>query len=90
MRQRLPLRLMVPWVGLWLCFWFVPFARTIFNSVHANRIDGHGEWVGLRHFQHVLTDPLYATALRNTALYAIILIAFVVPLALMLAAWLRD
>lgn len=55
--------------------------------------DGFGDptqFVGLRHFQRVATDPFFWNAFKNTVIYTILLVPIQLTLALILALVLND
>jgi multiple sugar transport system permease protein len=58
-----------------------------FTEMRLNRPAGNGAFVGLKHYQRMLTDPIFWLSLRNTAVWVTfsILIEFVVGLVAALA-----
>lgn len=50
-----------------------PLIQNIVNSLHnVDMVTGDGPWVGLANYQHVVHDPLFLLAFRNTIVYALV------------------
>lgn len=50
-----------------------PLIQNIINSLHnVDMVTGDGPWVGLANYQHVVHDPLFLLAFRNTIVYALV------------------
>lgn len=83
------------WVGLpvaaIVCFYILPFLNTFYLSLTNTRpLQTPGPFVGLKNFQYVLSDPLFWSAVRNSVLYAVCVVPFMVMLPLLLALLVRD
>lgn len=74
-----------PGLAITLLFVFYPFLRTIFNSFTNARPFDSGEFVGLQNYATVFADPLFWVAFRNSSLYVICVVPFMVALPLLLA-----
>jgi ABC-type sugar transport system permease subunit len=65
--------LLGPALAIFAGFTLYPVLRTFYNSVHIVRSLGVEEFVGLRNFRDLVTvDPVFWTAVRNTAVFTII------------------
>lgn len=74
-----------PGLAITLLFVFYPFLRTIFNSFTNARPFDSGEFVGLANYATVFADPLFWVAFRNSSLYVVCVVPFMVALPLLLA-----
>ncbi len=60
----------LPMLVIFTAFSWYPITRLVVLSVqHTNLVDPP-TWVGLQNFREVIADPLFATAVRNTAYFA--------------------
>ena len=66
-----------------------PLLGGIRLSLMSDELYGDSNWVGLEHYRELFADERYAIALRNTALYTLLSLAVILPLALLLAQWIR-
>lgn len=78
-----------PDILLFLCFVLVPVARSFILAFQEFRLAGN-IWVGLDNFKYVLTDPVFGAAMRNTALYTLVMVPQNIIVALILASILRH
>jgi len=74
-----------PGLLITIAFVFYPFVRTIYNSLTNATPFNAGQLVGLANYQAALADPLFWIALRNSALYVVCVVPFLVVLPLLLA-----
>ncbi|WP_335935735.1 carbohydrate ABC transporter permease [Streptomyces sp. PTD5-9] len=76
-----------------LCFayfsWW-PIVQSVRLSFQQTNLVDAATWVGLDNFQHVLDDPLLWTAVRNTALFALLALVIGFPLPLFLAVLIAE
>ncbi|HEY6549478.1 MAG TPA: sugar ABC transporter permease [Vicinamibacteria bacterium] len=87
---RPPLALLVPFFAAFAFFWVVPLLAGLQLSLESNALYGPAGFVGLRNYRALAGDRRFALAFFNTALYASLLVATVVPLGLGLAHLLRS
>lgn len=74
-----------PGLVITLLFGFYPFLRTVFNSFTNARPFDNGEFVGLANYANVFADPLFWVAFRNSLLYVVCVVPFMVVIPLLLA-----
>jgi len=79
----------LPTFSLFVVFTLVPVAQAFALSFQSARIVG-GEWVGLANFVTLAEDPVFRQALANTVLYATIVVAAQLPLALVVASLIQP
>lgn len=72
-----------------LVFYIWPIARTFYISFTDSGAFGGQEWTGLENYRSLLTDGAVVGALRNTVVYAF-LVLLVVPLSVVVAALLNT
>ena len=103
-RKRRPARLLgsrwvafgfaAPLIAYLLVFYAYPLVRSIDLSVHDYTIrafvQGNAEFVGLANYVDVVTSPLFAQSLANTALFVGFSILFQYALGLALAVFFRN
>jgi len=70
-------------IGLVFVYW--PFLKTVVTSFTDARPFSAGQFVGLANYADVFSDPLFWVAFRNSFIYAIIVVPFMVVLPLLLA-----
>ncbi len=80
-----PWLFLAPGLVVTLGFVFYPFLRTIYNSFTNARTFDPGHFVGLANYANVFADPLFWVAFRNSALYVVCVVPFMVVLPLLLA-----
>jgi multiple sugar transport system permease protein len=89
LRPHLPAYLMcAPTVILFLVFMAFPIVFVLYTSLL--NWDGitsifDARWVGFENYRNLATDAVWWTAVRNTVLYAVLKLAFELPLALLIA-----
>jgi len=68
-----------------LMFYVWPFINTVVLSFTDARALGGGEFTGVENYQRLLDDPKFWLALRNTALYVVVVVPLLMFLPLLLA-----
>jgi multiple sugar transport system permease protein len=68
-------------IALFALFIVIPVVMSVVLSFTDYAVVGDAEWVGIENYQRVFNDPLFFTAMRNTAVYT----ALFVPLGLVVA-----
>src|SRR5215217_146508 len=84
-----PYFLRAPFFAALALFWLVPLARGFQLSLETNTLFGDPGFAGLANYRDLLSDERYRHALRNTAIYCALVLATVLPFALLLAHALR-
>jgi len=74
-----------PFLALFAVFTAYPLVTSIWLSTRQTFGPGYSRSVGLGNFAQLLSDPLFWTALRNTAVYTFGCVCIQIPLSLMLA-----
>ncbi len=69
--------------------WF-PIIRAFVMSVHETNLVSEPTFVGLSNFTRVLADPLFATAVRNTAWFALLALIIGFPIPIVLAVIMSE
>ena len=87
--MRAPHRLLLPFFAALVVFWLVPLAEGIVMSLRSDTLYGPSHFVGLDHYRALVHDARFQIALRNTALYATLSIALILPTGLFIAHLLR-
>jgi multiple sugar transport system permease protein len=80
-QERLGLRLLLPVLGTIVVFTFIPFVLAIWRALTSNT----GQFVGLANVERALANPLLAESIRQTAIYAAIVLPSEILLGLGLA-----
>lgn len=80
-QERLGLRLLLPVLGTAIVIAFIPFLLAISRALTSNS----GEFIGLANFQRAFANPMLAEAIKQTAIYAAIVLPTQVLLGLGLA-----
>lgn len=93
-------RFRAPWVPwLWVIvpmvvvftFYLFPFMNTFFLSfTNASPLSGQGESVGLQNYRDLLSDPVFWNAVKNSVVYALVVVPLMVILPLLVAVLVRD
>ena len=82
---------LAPWLLMVLLFVLYPqLASLPYTLLDGNLLLGQGRYVGLDNFRAVLADAYFWQALKNTFLYAVILVPVQLFLALLLAVTLNN
>jgi ABC-type sugar transport system permease subunit len=78
--------LAVPKLILFGAIFIIPFFMALWISLHEwNPIQDEKPFVGLSHYEQLLSDPIFHTSIINTTMYAVGLVGIGVPIALFLA-----
>jgi multiple sugar transport system permease protein len=81
---------LAPAAGIFLALALLPIADLVVMSFHDIRwVDGIARWTwtGARHYVALISDPLVAAGLRNTAVFAGLAVAIEMVLGFLLAHW---
>jgi multiple sugar transport system permease protein len=80
----------LPMLAIFTAFSWFPIARLVVLSFqHTNLIDPP-TWAGLQNFRDVINDPLFMTAVKNTAYFAVLALIFGYPIPLMAAVLISE
>ena len=80
----------LPMLVVFTAFSWYPIVRLVILSFqHTNLIDPP-TWAGLQNFRDVLNDPLFATAVKNTAYFAFLALIFGYPIPLIAAVLISE
>ncbi|MGK5733785.1 carbohydrate ABC transporter permease [Streptomyces sp. URMC 124] len=80
-----PWLFLLPGLGTVAAFNLYPFLSTLHKAFTDARTLTPGSWVGLQNFRALLEDEQFWVALRNSALYVVLVVPFTVLLPLLLA-----
>ncbi|MGW7415900.1 carbohydrate ABC transporter permease [Streptomyces sp. NPDC054863] len=80
-----PWLFLAPGLLVTLAFNLYPFLSTVWKSFTDSRTLTEGKFVGLANFQALLSDEQFWVALRNSALYVVVVVPLLVFLPLLLA-----
>ena len=84
-RRFVPWLFLVPGLAIAVVFFLVPFANTLVLSFTDARALGGGHFTGLHNYARLLDDAAFWLSLRNTLLYVVVVVPFMVVLPLLLA-----
>lgn len=75
---------LAPALILFLLFAWWPIINSVLLSFQRVRLQGGGEWIGMRNFERMVADPVFGIAWRNAFEFTILslLIGFLVPVIL--------
>ena len=79
----------LPTFSLFVVFTLLPVAQAFALSLQNATVVG-GEWIGLGNFATLAADPVFRQALGNTVLYATVVVAAQVTLALVVASLIQP
>lgn len=84
--------LVIPAIIHIIIFSYIPMYGVImaFQDFRIGDFPGMSEWVGLRHFQALFSDPSFFLALRNTVVISVLRIIIVFPLPIIFAVMLNE
>lgn len=85
-----PIVFLLPMLLVFGLFSWWPIVRSFVMSVQQTNLVTPAEFVGLDNFRAVLDDPLLATAVQNTAWFAVLALVIGYPVPLMLAVIMSD
>ena len=78
--------ILVPTLFSFFLFWVYPFVGGIWGGFTLwKAFNPHQPYVGLRHYQALMNDPIFITAMKNTFFYALMYLPLAIILALSLA-----
>jgi multiple sugar transport system permease protein len=81
---------LVPLLLIFGVFAWFPIVRAVVMSFQQTNLVSDPTWVGLQNFQHVLADPLFYTAVKNTAWFALLALVIGFPIPLLLAVVMSE
>lgn len=84
-RRFVPWLFLVPGLTIAVVFFLVPFANTLVLSFTNARALGGGQFTGVDNYARLMQDSAFWLALRNTLLYVVVVVPFMVVLPLLLA-----
>ncbi|MCE7987009.1 MAG: sugar ABC transporter permease [Caldilinea sp. CFX5] len=77
---------LTPMTVIFLLFWIYPIVRGIWGSFTLWRaFNPVAPWVGARHYEGLLTDPIFLKALQNTFYFALLYLPAAIVVALVVA-----
>jgi multiple sugar transport system permease protein len=77
---------LAPMAFIFVLFWIYPILRGIWGSLTLwQAFDPNAPFVGLRHYQGLLDDPIFVKALQNTVYYTVLYLPAAIAIALTLA-----
>jgi len=80
-----PWLFLLPGLAVTVIFTVYPFLNTAVLSFTDAKVLGGGAFVGMANFQKMIDDPMFWVALRNSALYVVGVVPFLVVLPLLVA-----
>jgi multiple sugar transport system permease protein len=81
---------MAPLLLIFGAFSWYPIARTVIMSLQHTNLVQPASWVGLDNFSTVIHDPLFPTAVKNTAYFALLALVFGYPIPLAAAVLMSE
>lgn len=84
------LLLLLPLLLIFGYFAWFPIGRAVVMSLQQTNLVTDPTWVGLENFRRVLADPLFWTAVRNTAYFTLLALLFGYPVPLVLAVLMSE
>ena len=82
--------LLAPFFLLLAFFWVAPLIGGFRMSFFSNELFGETRFVGFENYKNILGDARYFKAIRNTAIYTLATLVFILPAALLLAHGLKS
>jgi multiple sugar transport system permease protein len=80
----------LPMLVIFTAFSWYPITRLVVLSFQQTNLIDPANWVGLQNFREVINDPLFATAVRNTAYFAALALLFGYPIPLIAAVLVSE
>jgi multiple sugar transport system permease protein len=80
----------LPMLVIFTAFSWYPITRLVVLSLQTTNLVDPPSWVGLQNFRDVLNDPLFMTALKNTAYFALLALLFGFPIPLIAAVLISE
>src|SRR5271157_5006228 len=84
------LAFLLPLLVIFGMFSWFPILRSVVMSVQETNLVTTPTFVGLDNFANVLADPLFGTAVSNTAYFALLALIFGYPIPLALAVIMSE
>ena len=81
---------LLPMLLVFGAFSWYPIVQTVVMSLQHTNLVQPAEWVGLDNFRTVVQDPLFPTAIRNTAYFAGLALVFGYPIPLVAAVLMSE
>jgi multiple sugar transport system permease protein len=81
---------LLPFIVVFGIFSWFPIVRAFVMSVQVTNLVSDPVFVGLENFRRVLADPLFATAVSNTAWFALLALVFGFPVPIVLAVIMSE
>jgi multiple sugar transport system permease protein len=80
----------LPMLVIFTAFSWYPIARLVVLSLQNTNLIDPPTWAGLDNFRAVIHDPLFATAVKNTAYFAFLALIFGYPIPLIMAVLISE
>ena len=80
----------LPMLAIFTAFSWYPITRLVVLSFQQTNLIDPARWVGLANFRDVIGDPLFATAVKNTAYFAGLALLFGYPIPLVAAVLISE
>jgi multiple sugar transport system permease protein len=80
----------LPMLVIFGLFSWYPIVRLVVTSLQETNLVDAPTWVGLQNFRDVIEDPLFRTAVRNTAYFAVLALVFGYPIPLVAAVLVSE
>jgi len=80
----------LPMLVIFTAFSWYPITRLVVLSFQQTNLVDPPTWVGLHNFREVINDPLFSTAVRNTAYFAGLALLFGYPIPLIAAVLISE
>jgi multiple sugar transport system permease protein len=80
----------LPMLVIFTAFSWYPIVRLVVLSFQYTNLVEPATWVGLNNFREVINDPLFLTAVRNTAYFALLALIFGYPIPLVAAVLISE
>jgi multiple sugar transport system permease protein len=80
----------LPMLVIFGLFSWYPIVRLVVTSLQETNLVDAPTWVGLQNFRDVIADPLFRTAVRNTAYFALLALVFGYPIPLVAAVLVSE
>src|SRR4051795_10270308 len=81
---------LLPLLLIFGAFSWYPISRAVIMSLQQTNLVTDPTWVGLDNFRFVLDDPLFPTAVKNTAYFALLALLFGYPVPLAAAVLMSE
>ncbi len=81
---------LLPLFAIFGAFSWYPISRAVIMSLQQTNLVTDPTWVGLANFRFVLDDPLFPTAVKNTAYFALLALLFGYPVPLVAAVLMSE